>query len=76
MVCFCISPYARGKGIATAMLEKICTDAAAEGYNYIEAYPFDHDENNAYHGPRSMYVKHGFEKYKHLDGVTIFRKPL
>lgn len=76
IVCFCVSPDARGKGIASAMLEKICTDAVAEGYDCIEAYPFDNDENNAYHGPKSMYLKYGFERYKHLDGCTIFRKSL
>jgi len=76
IVCFCISPYTRGKGVATALLEKVCEDAAAEGYDCIEAYPFDNDKNNAYHGPRSMYEKHGFEKQEHLDGVTVFRKAL
>jgi len=76
IVCFCISPYARGKGVATALLEKVYADAAAEGYDFMEAYPFNNDDNNAYHGPQSMYVKHGFKKYKHFDEVTIFRKSL
>lgn len=76
IVCFCIAPNARGKGVATAILEKICADAADEGYDCIEAYPFDNNENYSYHGPKSMYVKCGFEENKHLDGCTVFRKIL
>lgn len=75
IVCFCISPNARGKGVATSMLEKICADATAEGYDYIEACPFDNDENNAYHGPRSMYVKYGFEKTNVLMGALFSENP-
>lgn len=72
----CIFPNFRGKGAAASMLEKICKDAAAEGYDCIEAYPFDNDESNAYHRPRSLYVKCGFQKHKRLDGCTVFRKVL
>lgn len=56
------------------MLNKICEDAKNDGYYCIEAYPFDNDENKAYHGPKSMYVKNGFEKHTHFDYVTVFRK--
>ena len=76
VVCFCIAPNARGKGIASALLETVCADAAAEGYDYIEAYPFLHDDNNAYHGPQSMYEKYGFARGEKLDGCTVYRKAL
>jgi ribosomal protein S18 acetylase RimI-like enzyme len=55
IVCFCISPDLRGRGIASRLLEKVCSDAAGDGYEYIEAYPFSHGENNNYHGSKSMY---------------------
>jgi ribosomal protein S18 acetylase RimI-like enzyme len=76
IVCFCISPDARRKGVASSILEKICVDATAEGYDCIEAYPFHHDDNNAYHGPQSMYEKFGFDSCESLNGYTIFRKYL
>lgn len=76
ITCFCISPNSRGKGIATQMLNTICVDAKADGYDCIEAYPFHYDENHAYHGPKSMYEKNGFVKSKKLDEVTVYRKKL
>lgn len=76
IVCFCISPDLRGKRIASCMLERICSDAAEDGYEYIEAYPFDNDNNHAYHGPTSMYKKNGFAAYGNKNGYTIFRKHL
>ena len=76
IVCFSISPDARRKGVASAILEKVCEDAAAQGYDYVEAYPFQHDDNNAYHGPQAMYEKHGFERCESYSGCIIFRKAL
>lgn len=76
IVCFCIAPDFRGKGVASQLLKKICSDATDAGYKYIEAYPFDHDINNAYHGPTSMYEKNGFVSYKKINGYIIFRKLL
>lgn len=76
MVCFCISPAARGQGVASALLERVCADAAAEGYDYVEAYPFHHDDNNAYHGPLSMYEKAGFENLGNAYDCAVLRKSL
>jgi len=76
IVCFCIDPASRGKGVASKLLEIICSDAADERYEYIEAYPFDHAMNNAYHGPKSMYEKNGFTAYGNINGYTVLRKIL
>ncbi|HNX15070.1 MAG TPA: GNAT family N-acetyltransferase [Oscillospiraceae bacterium] len=76
VVCFCIAPAYRGKGVASALLKKVCEDAKDNGYEYIEAYPFNHDENNAYHGPTSMYKTNGFTLHNHVNGCTIYRKYL
>ena len=76
IVCFCIAPDLRGKGIASRLLEKLCSDAVDDGYEYIEAYPFSNNEYTAYHGPISMYEKSGFKAHGDIDGCIIFRKHL
>ena len=76
VTCFCIAPDLRGKGIASRLLEKVCSDAADDGYEYIEAYPFSDNGNNAYHGPISMYEKNGFTARGNINGCIVFRKTL
>ena len=76
IVCFCISPDLRGRGIASQLLEQVCADAAADGYEYVEAYPFDNDANHNYHGSKSMYDKNGFTDFGKENGYTIVRKYL
>ena len=51
VVCFAIAPENRGKGIATALLKYVCENAKNNGFEYVEAYSFEHNENAAYHGP-------------------------
>ena len=77
-VCFLIAPQMRGKGIAAKLLERACSDAAEEGYDWIEAYPIK-DKGGCfkqYHGPAGLYEKFGFSLYKELDDDYIFRKKL
>jgi GNAT superfamily N-acetyltransferase len=70
-----VSPMMRRKGIATALLNKACEDAAAEGYSYVEAYPRKGEVNErSYHGPLSIYKKLGFAVHKELDDMTVVRK--
>jgi|LSQX01.2.fsa_nt_gb GNAT superfamily N-acetyltransferase len=76
IACFCIAPDYRGKGVASKLLEAVCLDAAEEGYDFIETYPFEKDENMSYLGPVSMYKKQGFEAYKQFYECTIHRKYL
>ncbi len=76
IACFYIASEVRVKGVATRLLEKICKDAADEGYAYVEAYPFTHNENNALTGPVSMYEKNGFTVHGTSDIATVFRKYL
>ena len=73
IVCFCISPNFRGKGIASQLLDKVCIDAAGNGYEYVEAYPFLNDEY-VYHGSKSMYEKNGFVVCGEESGCAIVRK--
>lgn len=76
VVCFAIAPDHRGKGIATALLNYICEDARNEGFEYVEAYPFEHNENAAYHGPTGLYEKNGFAICNRIKGCRVVRKKL
>lgn len=76
IVCFCISPEARGKGVASQLLQRVCADAAAEGYAWVEAYPFCRDSYHSYHGPTAMYIKFGFERCGNVEECAIYRKIL
>ena len=71
LVCFEISPDYRGKGLATRLLTRVCTDAEREGYRFVEAYPSaEAHQTPAFTGPLQLYVKAGFEEYRR-DGLTI-----
>ncbi len=76
VVCFSIAPDYRGMGIATQLLEHVCAMAKGEGYEIVEAYPFAHNENHAYHGPTTMYEKAGFVPCEKIDGCVVYRKKL
>lgn len=74
--CFLIAPQMQRKGIATQLLERVCKDAAEEGFDFVEAYVHkdfvetDHD----FRGPLSMYLKCGFTPYAERDGKITVRK--
>ena len=78
IVCFEISPDYRGMGIAGRILERICKDAAEEGYAFVEAYPMDHVNDNslAFTGPLRLYEKFGFREYKRIGSTIVVRKDL
>lgn len=76
IVCYTIAPEMRQKGIATALLQRVCEDAQAEGYDYVEAYPGKSDKNivRNYHGPYSLYEKNGFTLCRELEYDCLVRK--
>lgn len=76
IVCFSVAPAYRGCGAAAALLAYVCEDARADGFDMVEAYPFAHNENHAYHGPVSMYQKHGFTLHSQIEGCLVYRKYL
>ena len=76
IACFFVAPDLRDKGIAARLLEKVCSDAALDGYEYVEAYPFIHDENKAFTGPVTMYEKSGFTACGADDICVVYRKYL
>ena len=76
VVCFEISPEFRGKGIATLLLNKVCTDAQTEEYEYVEAYPTEDQKTLAFTGPLRLYQKSGFMEYNRFGKTIIMRKAL
>lgn len=75
--CFLVAPEHRGKGIAQSLLNRVCQDAAKDGYTYIEAYPFGDDGfEYQYHGTARMYQRSGFTETADLNYVKIMRKTL
>jgi len=78
IVCFTIDPAMRLRGVATQLLTKICSDAKAEKYDYIECYPIKNEQDyfGNYKGPLKMYQKSGFELHKELTNNYIYKKQL
>jgi GNAT superfamily N-acetyltransferase len=78
VVCFSIAPEYRSKGISTALLEKVITDAIAGGFEAVEGYAhvrkglYDFD----FKGPTRLYEKSGFVPIVEHDGVIVMRKTL
>lgn len=78
VVCFEISPEYRGKGIATALLERVIDDARAEGYTAVEGFPVVRDERFKWDckGPIRLYEKAGIIKVAVQEKNVVMRKAL
>jgi len=78
VVCFLIAPSMRGKGIATKLLERVCADAEADGYDFIESYPPVEkcDMYAAHHGTVALFEKLGFAIHKQIGKSCVMRKYL
>ncbi len=75
--CFVVAPEYRGKGIAQSLLERVCEDAARDGYSCVEAYPFaDKKFEYQYHGTAGMYERNSFFEIADLNYVKVVRKNL
>lgn len=78
IVCFAIAPKYRGKGVASALLERVIADAISQGFAAVEGYVnmryagayWDHT------GPARLYEKHGFVEAARQDERVIMRKEL
>ena len=78
VVCFEIAPEYRGKGVATALLQRVIDDARAEGYTAVEGYPILRDERYEWDctGPMRLYEKVGFIKVDEREKNIVMRKEL
>lgn len=75
--CIEIAPAYRGKGLAHLIVDKVCEDAKAEGYEFVEGYPFlDRDFAYQYHGPIRLFEKHSFERVADRSWFCIMSKKL
>ena len=78
IVCFEIAPGYRGKGIASAFIERIRADAKADGYAAIEGYAkiIEHRDEYDFTGPVHLYEKAGFSRIVEQNGIAVMRKIL
>jgi len=81
--CFAIAPGMRRKGVATGLVERICRDAAADGFDFVEAYADGKrkDAGGESRGYLAMYETCGFSRYtegrgKNGRGRVVMRKAL
>lgn len=73
--CFLIAPKYRGRGVAQRLLDRVCEDAAKDGYTGVEAYPFaDSAFAYQYHGTPKMYERSGFSEIADLKYVKVMRR--
>jgi len=74
--CFTIAPDYRRKGVASRLLEYICDDAKADGYDFVEVFTKKEFANDGFRGVFEMYEKHGFYIHSEQDGKVIMRRAL
>ena len=76
--CFVIAPEMQRKGIATKLVERVCRDAAEDGFDFVEAYvnrEFS-DPVSEFTGLQAMYEKCCFSIYAEQNGKIVMRKAL
>lgn len=78
IVCFEIAPEYRGRGIATAFIERVCNDAKEKGYAAVEGYPklSEQRDDFDFQGPVQLYKKAGFIEVVRENEQIIMRKIL
>jgi GNAT superfamily N-acetyltransferase len=76
--CFAIAPELRRKGIASQLLERVCRDAAADGFDFVEAYPEKEvtEKSEDFVGYPDMYEKAGLAVFYETKKKRVMRKPL
>ena len=78
IVCFEIAPEYRGRGIASAFIDRVCNDAKSKGYMAVEGYAklSDKRDDFDYQGPVRLYQKAGFTEVARENGQVVMRKVL
>ena len=68
----------RSKGIAKHLLEYVCQDAAENGFDYVEVYPWKEtvDERTFFMGFVDMYQNFGFKICGETEDKFVMRKSL
>jgi GNAT superfamily N-acetyltransferase len=79
ILCFLVAPNARGRGVATALLNAACGHLEAQGLRWVEANPRPRARGAAenHFGPLAMYLAAGFtERRKDTDGSVWVTRDL
>ncbi len=78
VVCFEIAPDYRGRGIATALLNRVVLDAKAKSFSSVVGFPVKRNERYEWDcaGPMRLYEKAGFQKISEYGDVVIMKKDL
>lgn len=78
VVCFEISPEYRGKGIATALLNRVISDAKSSGYESVVGFPIKRNDRFEWdcNGPIRLYEKAGFVIESDNGETAIMKKNL
>ncbi|MDR2515734.1 MAG: GNAT family N-acetyltransferase [Christensenellaceae bacterium] len=78
VVCFCVAPSHRGKGVAAALLNRAVEDAKAEGFLAVEGHPQLLDRRDPFDmfGPFRLYEKAGFSEIARKGQTALVRKAL
>lgn len=78
IVCFEIAPGYRGKGIASALINRVCDDAKKAGYIAVEGYAQVKDLRDEFDftGPVRLFSKAGFNEVARQNGQIVMRKVL
>lgn len=76
--CFTIAPDMQRKGIATILLERVCEDAAKDGFVFVEAYPaYAHGwQSSDFGGHVNMFERSGFVVISEPKQGLVMRKTL
>ncbi|MPN64229.1 hypothetical protein SDC9_212000 [bioreactor metagenome] len=76
--CFVITPAWKRTGIATSLLTQVCQDAAQEGFDFVEAYPYQASgyQSSDFGGYVQMYLHNGFQITVDTDQGLVVRKSL
>jgi len=86
VLCFAIAPEMRRHGVAGLLLERVCRDAAREGFDYAEGYPRKAFANGPkghrgreaddFMGPAELFGKCGFGVHCEAGDRLVMRKKL
>ena len=76
--CFVIAPHWQRKGLATQLLERVCQDAFQDGFDIVEAYPYQESsgQSSDFGGYVEMYERSGFQLSLRTEKGLVVRKHL
>ena len=76
--CFAIAPEMHRRGVAGRLVERVCSDAAEDGFHFVEAYPNREFSDVAEDcmGPVGLYRKSGFTVCYETENKLVMRKQL